>query len=168
MPDFLFFGDTEHSAAMRHELPVAIGDGFLIGIVDGRTHITVSHLERARVEEAAPDAVLHDFAELGFRELLTRGMTFHEIDIELASRGAAAMGIRDAIADPAMPVAVADRLRSDGIGLQPDYPAVAARRRVKSPAELAGIRLAQESAEAGIAAAAALLRRAAPDGDGLA
>ena len=167
MPDFLFFGDTEHSAAMRHELPVAIGDGLLIGIVDGRTHITVSHLERARVEQAAPDAMLHDFADLGFRELLERGLTFHEIDLELASRGAAAMGIRQAIADPGMPIAVADRLRADGIVLHPDYPAVAARRRVKSAAELAGIRRAQDSAEAGIAAAAALLRRAVPDGDGL-
>jgi Xaa-Pro aminopeptidase len=167
MPDFLFFGDTEHSAAMRHELPVAIGDGFLIGITGGRTHITVSHLERARVEEAAPDAVLHDIADLGFRKLLERGMTFHEIDLELASRGAAAMGIREAIADPAMPVAVADRLRADGIILHPDYAAVAARRRVKSAAELAGIHRAQESAEVGIGAAAALLRRAIPDGDGL-
>jgi hypothetical protein len=26
MTDFLFYGDTERSAAMRHELPVSIGE----------------------------------------------------------------------------------------------------------------------------------------------
>ena len=67
-----------------------------------------------------------------------------------------------------MPVAIADRLRSDGIVLHPDHQAVAARRRVKSAAEMAGIRRAQVAAEAGMRAAAELLRRAAPDGDRLA
>jgi hypothetical protein len=37
MTDFLFYGDTERSAAMRHELPVSIGDPFLLGIVGGQT-----------------------------------------------------------------------------------------------------------------------------------
>ena len=58
-----------------------------------------------------------------------------------------------------MPVAVADRLRADGIVIQPDDRAVAARRRVKSAAELDGIRRAQAAAEAGMRAAAALLGR---------
>ena len=167
MTDFLFYGDTERSATMRHELAVPIGDTFMLGIVGGRTHIMVNRLERARVEAAAPDAVLHDIADMGFLEMLQSGTPFHEIDLELASRAAAAMGIRSATVDPDLPVAIADRLRADGIVLTPDYPAVAARRRVKSPAELAGIRRAQLAAEAGMAAAAALLRDAATDGDRL-
>jgi Xaa-Pro aminopeptidase len=89
------------------------------------------------------------------------------MDLELASRAAAAMGIREAIADPEMPVAVADRLRSDGIIVHPDQEAVAARRRTKSAEELVGIRRAQAAAESGMSAAAALLRQAVPDGDGL-
>jgi Xaa-Pro aminopeptidase len=165
--DFLFHGDTARSAAMRHELPVSIGDPFLLAVVDGRTHIMVNSLERARVAAAAPDAVLHDIADLGFGELLEQGMPFHEMDLELASRAASAIGIREAIADPEMPVAIADRLRSDGILIRPDHAAVAARRRVKSAAELAGIRKAQTAAEAGMRAAAELLRRAVPDGDRL-
>jgi len=167
MTDFLFYGDTERSAAMRHELPVPIGDPFLLAVVDGRMHVSVSNLERGRVEAAAPDAVLHDLADLGLYEMLGSGMSFHEIDLELASRTAAAIGIREALADPELPVAVADRLRSDGIVLTPDHSAVAGRRRVKSAAELAGIRNAQTAAEAGLSAAAALLRRAVPDGDRL-
>ena len=163
----LFYGDTERSPAMRHELPVAIGDAFLLGVVDGRTHIVVSPLERSRVEAAAPKAVLHDISDLGFLEMLQQGMRFHEIDLELVSRAAAAMGVREALVDPDMPVAVADRLRADGLSLRPDAMAVAARRRVKSAEELAGIRRAQEAAEAGMAAVAALLRRSRADGDRL-
>jgi Xaa-Pro aminopeptidase len=111
--------------------------------------------------------VIHDIADLGFHELLESGMSFHEIDLELASRAAAAIGIREAAADPELPVVVADRLRSDGIVLHPDHHAIAARRRVKSAAELAGIRRAQVAAEAGMSAAAAILREAVPDGDRL-
>jgi Xaa-Pro aminopeptidase len=167
MTDFLFYGDTERSAAMRHELPLVIGDGFLLGIVDGRMHIEVSSLERARVAAAAPEAVLHDITDLGFHELLESGRSRHELDVELASRAAAAMGLREAVADPEMAVAIADRLRSDGIVLHLDDKAVSARRRAKSPAELAGIRRAQLAAEAGMTAAARLLREAVPEGDRL-
>lgn len=167
MRDFLFHGDTERSAAMRHELPISIGDPFLLGIVGGRMHIESSTIERTRIAAAAPDAVLHDIAELGFYELLESGMTYAELELELASRAAAAMGVGEAVADPEMPVAVADRLRVDGIVLHPDYEAIASRRRVKSAAELAGIRGAQAAAEAGMSAAATQLREATPDGDRL-
>ena len=167
MTDFLFHGDTERSAAIRHELPVSIGDPFLLGIVGGQMHVLASPLERTRIAAAAPDAVLHDMAELGFYDLLESGMSYNELDLELTSRAAAAMGVSEAVVDPEMPVAVADRLRADGIVIHPDDDAVAARRRVKSTAELAGIRRAQAAAEAGMSAAAALLREAAPDGERL-
>src|SRR5436853_1116830 len=120
MADLLFFGDTKRSPAMRHELPIAIGDAFLLGVVGGRTHIVVSSLERSRIEAAAPDAVLHDISDFGFLDMLRQGMRFHDIDLELASRAAAAMGVREAVVDPDMPVSVADRLRADGIVLHPD------------------------------------------------
>jgi Xaa-Pro aminopeptidase len=165
--DFLFHGDTERSAAMRHELPISIGDPFLLGIVGGRMHVMASTLERSRIAAAAPDAALHDLAELGFYELLESGMSFNELELELTSRAARAMGVAEAIVDPEMPVVVADRLRADGLVLDPDHEAIAARRRVKSEAELAGIRRAQAAAEAGMSAAAALLRRAVPDGERL-
>jgi Xaa-Pro aminopeptidase len=75
--------------------------------------------------------------------------------------------VTEAVVDPGMPVVVADRLRADGITLNPDPELIAARRRVKTAAELDGIRRAQAAADAGFAAAAALLREAATDGDGL-
>jgi Xaa-Pro aminopeptidase len=167
MTDFVYYADTERSAAMRHELPLPIGDPFLLAIAGGRMHVMSNPLERTRIEAAAPDAVLHDIADLGFYELLESGMSHHELELELASRAAAAIGIREAVADPQMPVVVADRLRADGIVLHPDPEAVAARRRVKSAAEIAGIRRAQAAAEAGMSAAADVLGRAVPDGERL-
>ena len=167
MPDLLFYGDTERSAGMRHELPVAIIDSLLLGIVDGRMHVMASNLERERIAAAAPDAVLHDLKELGFHELLESGMSRDEVDLELASRAAAAMGVKEAVVDPEMPIAIADRLRADGIDLEPDAELIAGRRRAKSEAELVGIRRAQAAAEAGMSAAAALLREAVIEGDGL-
>jgi Xaa-Pro aminopeptidase len=167
MGDILFYGDTERSAAMRHEVPVVIGDAFLIGVVNGDLHVLTNSLERTRVAAAVPDAKLHDITDFGFYELLESGMDHYELELELASRAAAAMGVREAIVDPQMPVAVADRLRSDGIALTPDHRAIAARRRAKTAAEIEGIRRAQVAAEAGMTAAAAVLRMAVPDGDRL-
>jgi len=166
--DLLYYGDTERSAAMRHELPVAIGDPFLLGIVGGQVHVMASSLERDRIAAAAPEAILHDIDELGFRELRESGRDREEVWLELTSRAAAAMGVRDAICDPELPVVVADRLRGDGIVLRPDHEAIEARRRAKSPGELEGIRRAQAAAEAGMAAAAELLRQATPHGGRLA
>jgi Xaa-Pro aminopeptidase len=163
MTALLFYGDTERSPALRHELPVPIGDPFLLGIVDGRLHVVASSLERTRIEATVPDAVLHHYDELGFRELLESGKNRHELELELTSRAAAAMGMREATVDPEMPVAVADRLRADGLVLHPDEGAIAARRRVKSVSELSGIRRAQAAAEAGMSAAAEVLRRAVAD-----
>jgi Xaa-Pro aminopeptidase len=167
MTDVLFYGDTERSYAMRHELPVVIGDPFLLAVVAGRLHVAVSFLDRSRVEAVAPEAVLYDFGELGFGELRMSGLSSFEIDLELASRAAAAIGIREAVADPELPFAVADRLRADGIVLDLDHAAIAARRRVKSVAELAGIRRAQDAGHAGFRAAAGLLAQAVADGDRL-
>jgi Xaa-Pro aminopeptidase len=167
LTDFLFYGDTPRFPALRHELPIPMVDAVLLGMVGGRLHVMSTPLERRRIEEAVPGAVLHDIADLGFRDLRESGLSPFEIDLELASRAAAGMGVREAVADPAMPVAIADRLRADGIVLHIDHAAVAVRRRVKTRPEAEGIRRAAAAAEAGIAAAATLLREAVPEGDRL-
>jgi Xaa-Pro aminopeptidase len=160
MPDFLLYGDTQRSAALRHEIPISIGDPFLYAEVDGAPAAIVSSLERERIAAARPDLRLIDLTDLGFHELLESGRPRDELILELMSRGVAELGIREAIVDPDLPVAVADRLRADGLTLTPDWGAVSSRRRAKSPAELEGIRRAQKAADAGMAAGAAVLRRA--------
>jgi Xaa-Pro aminopeptidase len=167
MPALLLFSDTERSAALRHEIPLAIGDPFLFAEVLGRAVVLTGSLERERIAAVRPDAEIIDFADVGFFELLRGGESRDQIFLEMVSRAVARIGIREAIVDFEFPVAVADRLRADGLTLTPDHEAVAQRRRVKSPAELAGIRRAQKAADAGMAAAAAVLRRSVPEGDTL-
>jgi Xaa-Pro aminopeptidase len=162
MPDLLLYGDTVRNAALRHEIPIAIIDPFLYAEVGGRPYVLASSLESARLAGARPDAELVDTNELGFHELLESGITRDELSLELVARMARQIGVRDAIVDFEFAIGVAERLRADGIVLNVDDEAVKMRRRVKSDAELAGIRRAQEAAHAGMAAAAELLRRAEP------
>jgi Xaa-Pro aminopeptidase len=160
MADVLLYGDTLRNFALRHEVPVAIGDPFLYAEVGGRAYVMSSLLERARLATARPDAELIDIAELGFRELLRSGLPREEVFIELAVRAAKRAGVREAIVDFEFPLGMAERLRAEGMSLTVDDEAFTMRRRVKSGAEMAGIRRAQDAAEAAMAAAAALLDRA--------
>jgi Xaa-Pro aminopeptidase len=166
-PALLIYGASDASAALRHEVRVAIMDPFLFARIDGRAHVMVSTLERSRVEATLPDAALYEINDLGFAELRESGLGFEEIWLELTSRAAAAMGVREAVVDPQLPIVVADRLRADGLTLTPDSGVFEARRRSKLDWEIDGIRSAQRAAEAGMAAAAELLRRAEIDGDWL-
>jgi Xaa-Pro aminopeptidase len=70
------------------------------------------------------------------------------------------LGVSQAVVPPTFPVELADRLRAEGVELTPDGETFVQRRRVKSEAELEGIKRAQRGAEAGMDAARELFRRA--------
>jgi Xaa-Pro aminopeptidase len=165
--DVLIYGDTERSPTMRHELPLVIGDPFLYLEAGGRRVVLTNSLERDRLARAAPDVELVLGEELGLDDLVGAGVPRHEIDLELCARLCARLGLRTAAVPPELPVALADRLRADGLELRADHDLFEQRRRVKSAAELAGVRRAQAAAQAGIAAGAALLREAKIAGDEL-
>jgi Xaa-Pro aminopeptidase len=162
----LLYGDTERSAALRHELPVAIVDTLLFAEVDGQRYVLTSHLERDRVARALPEAELLDYFALGFKEFVDRGLSFTEAGRETEARAVQQIGIGEAIVPGDFPLALGDRLRADGVVLTVDDATVELRRRVKTAAELEGIRIAQRSAEAGMAAASELLARAEPAASG--
>ena len=162
MADILLYGDTQRSAALRHELPISIPDPFLYAEVGGQAYVMCTFLESAQITDVRPDAKLLDVDELGFYELLGSGLKRDELWLELTSRVAAATGVSEAIVDFEFPLGVAERLRADGISLTVDEAPFSIRRRVKSEHEMAGIRRAQLAAEAGMAAAAEMLRRAEP------
>jgi Xaa-Pro aminopeptidase len=73
MGDLILEGDCARSSALRHEVPVAIGDPFLLVQSEGRLHLLTNALERERMAKARPDAVLTDIDELGRRELQEQG-----------------------------------------------------------------------------------------------
>jgi Xaa-Pro aminopeptidase len=153
----ILYGDTERSPTMRHEVPIAIGDPFLVIIGGERTWISCSSLERERVAACRPDAELLDLHELGFHELLGSALSRLDLELELLSRAVARTGVEEASVEFELPVGLAERLRADGVTLTVDDELVKLRRRAKSPAELAGIRRAQQAAEAAMATAAQLL-----------
>ena len=166
MPGLLLFGDTVRSAALRHEIPLAIIDALLFAEVDGRRVVLTSFLERERITRVLPDAEVLDFFDFGWRELVAGGMSFAEADRETVARAVGRIGIAEAIVPGDFPLALGDRLREAGVVLTVDDDAVELRRRAKSAAELEGIRAAQRAAEAAMSAARGLLSRARPTDEG--
>jgi Xaa-Pro aminopeptidase len=168
MGALLIYGDTERSAALRHEVPLAIGDPFLFVGRDGAPPlIMTSVLESERVARVLPDAELVMMTELGYLDMIRSGTPRDEAELEVVLRAVRQAGVERATVPPEFPLAVADKLRAEGIELEVSAPLFENRRRAKSDAELAGIRRAQRAAEAGMAAAAGVLRDAVEDGDRL-
>jgi Xaa-Pro aminopeptidase len=160
MTTILMYGDTVRYPAMRHEVPLEIMDPFLFVDHDGRAHVMTNSLEAHRIAEALPHAELVNIAELGLYELVQDGMGRDEAELEVTVRALRRWGVERAVVPADLPVAVADRLRGEGIAIDVDAPAVEARRREKNDAELEGIRRAQRAAEAGMAAGEQLIRGA--------
>jgi Xaa-Pro aminopeptidase len=159
-PDVLIHDDTHRSAALRHELPLGIVDPFPYFEVDGRRVVVLPSMEADRIQEAAPEVEIVDPHELGLDELIARGMRWHELHPELCARAAQRLDARRLTVPASFPLAVADRLRSDGIEIVPDEREFIRRRRSKNAGELDGVRRAQSAADAGMAAAAELLSSA--------
>jgi Xaa-Pro aminopeptidase len=161
----LIHADTVRSAELRHEIPAPILDPFLYAERDGRPYAVVSVLDEATLGAARPEIELIDPFTLGLTELLESGHDRDAALTEVALRACRQLGLRDAAVPRTFPLALADRLREDGVALTPDGALFDGRRRVKAGAELAGIRRAARAAEAAMARVAELLRTAEPDGD---
>ena len=153
----LIYGDSVRSPALRHEVPVAIGDPFLYMETNGTRAVLASALERPRLEEVG-GLQLIGLEELGWDELIASGQPRWEIELEVAARAVERLGIKEALVPAEFPVELADRLRSRGITVRGDHEEFARRRRSKTSAELAGIRRAQVAADAAMARAAEMLR----------
>jgi Xaa-Pro aminopeptidase len=167
MTDVLIFADTERSADMRHELPLMIPDPFLYAEVGGARHAVMASYECPRVLAVEDGVDAHALEEFGLDDLLAAGLSHTEATLETAVRACRALGITAAVVPWEFPLDLADRLRAADVAITADRGTFERRRRVKSAAELAGIRRAQAAADAGMEAAAALLRAAEPRGDGL-
>jgi Xaa-Pro aminopeptidase len=167
MSDVLIHGDTERHAELRHELPLVVSDPFLYAERGGERHVVIASLERSRVAALNSRLHVHAVEEYGYDELVLGGYDRPGAVLEVLVRACRSLGFQNATVPADFPLELGDRLRAAGIELAVDRALFEARRRVKSEAELAGIRRAQAAAEAGMRAAAELLRRAEPGGDGL-
>ena len=167
MPDVLIYADTIRSPELRHELPLAIPDPFLYVECEGERHVVLTSFEIDRVREIAGAPEPHPYEEFGYDDLIAQGLPRDEVLLEVVVNAGRALGVTEALVPWTFPAKFADRLRKAGVELTPELDFFQDRRRVKSGAELAGIRRAQRAAEAGMDAARGLLRRAEPSGPGL-
>jgi Xaa-Pro aminopeptidase len=159
VPDVLIVADSIRSPEMRHEVPVVVPDPFLYVERNGSRHVVVSPFEVERIE--GQDGIQpHPYERFGWDELVAQGLPLEEVELATYVRAVRELGVESAVVPPTFPVALADRLRAEGIELSPDNEAFVRRRRVKTEAELAGIRRAQRGAEAAMDAARDLFRRA--------
>lgn len=156
VPDVLIHGDTMRSPELRHEVPVAVPDPFLYAERNGTRHVVVSSLEVERIREAGGLDV-HAVEEFGIDELLADGMHRDLAELEVWARACQQFGILEAIAPWTFPLAVAQKLWQSGVQVVPERDLFVERRRVKTEAELAGIRRAQRACEAGMRTAKEML-----------
>ena len=166
MTDVLIFGDTERSQELRHEIPLLVPDPFLYLEVGGKRLAVVSSMEQPRISDAAPEVELHTVEEYGYDDLVAQGLSYELLAPLNAVNAVKALGVRKAVVPPTFPIELADGLRAEGVELVVDRDLFKDRRRQKTPAELAGIKRAQKAAEAGMRAAADILRQATPGSDG--
>ena len=162
MPDVLIFGDTVRSPELRHEIPVSVPDPFVYVERNGTRTAFVGSLEIPRL--AGVDGLdTVPFEELGLDELIGRGLSWHAMTPELVLRACRRASVESAFTPRDFPLELADYLRANEIEVEAKGELFDERRRVKTPAELDGIRRAQHAAEKAMDAIRAELRRdAAP------
>jgi Xaa-Pro aminopeptidase len=158
--DVLIYADSIRSPEMRHEVPLGVPDPFLYAERNGTRSVVASSFELGRINAVAPDIEALPMEEFGIDELYAQGLPREEIELEIVLRAARRFGIDEAVVPGTFPLEVADHLRANGITVGADREQFVRRRRVKSDAELAGIRRAQRAAEAAMDAARELLRPA--------
>ena len=159
MPDVLIFGDTIRNPELRHEVPLAVPDGFLYVEHDGARYVVISSLELARVRELEGVEVI-PLEEVGEHELIEQGVPREEIPTQASLRACQKLGVREAVTPPTFPLELADLLRANGIQVTADRRVFAGRRRVKNEVEIEGIRRAQRACEAALDAVREMLRSA--------
>jgi Xaa-Pro aminopeptidase len=162
MPDLLIYADTARSPELRHAIPATIPDPFLYAERDGRRYAVISQLDADSARAATPGLEVVSPEELGNDELLSSGMSRDNVQLELVQRACSRLGIERATVPPGFPIAVADHLRGAGVELTVDRDLFVQRRLVKRDSEVEAIRRAQRAAEAGMRAAAEMLRAAEP------
>ena len=161
MPDVIIFGDTIRSPELRHEVPVAVPDPFVYVERNGTRTAYVGSLEIPRLRDVEGLETV-PLEELGLDELVEQGLSWHEINTELALRACRASSVESAVTPRDFPLEVADYLRAHEIEVEARGDLFDERRRVKSPAELAGIGKAQRAAERAMDAIRARLRDGGP------
>jgi Xaa-Pro aminopeptidase len=159
-PDLLIYGAPDALPDLFHAVPAGIIDPFLYVESNGRRAATVTVLDADKLAPLGIEII--DPYELGADEMFAQGLSRHEIDLEFCRRACERLGVRHAVVPSEFPVGVADHLRAAGIELVVDPDVFVSKRRVKTAAEIEGIRRAQKAADQAMALGAELIRDLRP------
>ena len=146
--------------------------GFLAGdpfgcLIDGDSLVLlVGDFERPRAQRESRATEVVVGSELGLAELFTRGISSDAIDRELTVRLLERFGVRELIVPDWLPVALADRIRAEGVELHVEGELMADRRRSKSPSDLASTIEAQRVTSLSMELIRRLLSSATAGADG--
>ena len=160
MSDIVIAADSIRSPEMRHEVPLPVPDPFVYIERDGKRYVLVSSFEAPRIQERAPEIEVLLPEEFGLDDLVEQGYKEWRLECELALRGCKHVGLEQAAVPPTFPSMLLDYLRENGVAVTPDQELFTQRRRVKTAAEIDGIRRAQRACERAMDAARELMRRA--------
>jgi Xaa-Pro aminopeptidase len=154
----LIYADSIRSADLRHAVPLAVPDPFLYAETNGTRYVFSNSMEAPRLRELGLFEV-HVAEEFGVDELIESGLERREILAQLALRSVKSLELGRFSVPETFPLWLADRLRAEGVELEVDQELFDDRRRVKTEAQIAGMRRAQKAAEAAMDACRELLRR---------
>jgi len=161
VPDVIIFGDTVRSPELRHEVPVTIGDPFVYVEQNGMRTAFVGSLEISRLQDLDGLEVV-PLEELGLDELVEQGYSWHDMMPQLVLRACRASRVDSAVTPRDFPLGVADFLRENDIEVKTHGELFDERRRVKTSAELDGIRRCQRASERAMDAIRERLRAGGP------
>jgi Xaa-Pro aminopeptidase len=154
----LIFSDTIRSADLFYSIPLHIGDPFSYFEIESRKIAINGVLERDRILSLETGIEVIDPVALGIDDLIASGKSGLSLRQEITLRACKELNVKEASIPPDFPVAIADFLRAGGVDLEVDLDRFTMRRRVKTKAQLDGIRRAQRAADDAMAQAARLIR----------
>jgi Xaa-Pro aminopeptidase len=161
VPDVIIFGDTVRSPELRHEVPITVPDPFVYVERNGTRTVFVGSLEIPRLQDMAGLEVV-PLEELGLDELVEQGYSWHDMTPQLVLRACLASNVDSAVTPRDFPLGLADFLRANEIEIEARGELFDERRRVKTAAELDGIRRCQRASERAMAAIRERLRGGGP------
>ena len=158
----LIFAGSDRSPDLFAAVGAVVIDPFLFVDFGDKRAALIGSLDWDGLRAVDPAIELRDPRTFGTREMIEGGMTREQAELEAIRLYLTELGVTRARVGWDFPLENADHLRAAGIEVVVDREHMEGRRRVKTPAQLAGIRRAQRAADAAMGVAERLIHACEP------
>ncbi len=155
----LLYGDSYRFPDIYHLTRFLAPDAFITLEHDGEIVMFMNSLEQGRAEKESRATRVRNVDELGQRDLSAQGVFGDDAAAKIIERALRERGLTKTLVPRSFPIAIADRLRAQGIDLEVASD-LDARRRTKRPDELEALEATQRATEEAWAEGVAAIRRA--------